>query len=82
MNHSYTAPHASPISLAFSSGSALEAAFNDVSLFPFSPWDAEDRVILGCISRPFEFSLLVLGNYSPRLGLWALTEIGPGPQIL
>ena len=72
----------SPIPLAFSSGSALEVAFDDVSLFPFGPQDAEDRVILGCISKPFGLSLLVLGNYSPRRGPWALMESGPGPQIL
>ena len=75
-------PHASPIPLAFSFGSALEAAFDDVSLFLFSPRDAEDRVILGCISKPFGLSLLVLGNYSPRRRPWALMESGPGPQIL
>ena len=60
----------------------MEAAFDDVSLFPFSPRDAEDRVILGCLSRPFGLSLLVLDNYSPRYGPWALLESGPGPQIL
>ena len=60
----------------------MEAVFNDVSLFPFSLRDAEDRVILGYTSRPFGLLLLVLGNYSPRLGFWALMEIGPGPQIL
>ena len=75
-------PRSSPILLVFSSGSALEAAFDDMSLFPFSPWDAEDRVILCCTSRPFGFPLLVLGNYSPRRGPWALMESGPGPQIL
>ena len=58
-------PHASPILLAFSSRSALEVAFDDMSFFPFKPWDAEDRVILGCISRLLGLSLLVLDNYSP-----------------
>uniref|UniRef100_A0A7N2LCP5 Uncharacterized protein n=1 Tax=Quercus lobata TaxID=97700 RepID=A0A7N2LCP5_QUELO len=37
-------------------------------------WDAEDRVILGCISRPFELSLHVLDNGSPQRGPWALME--------
>ena len=72
----------SPIPLAFSSRSALEAAFDDVLLFPFSPQDAEDRVILGCLPRPLGLSLLVLDNYSPRRGAWALTGNGPRPQIL
>ena len=71
-----------PILLAFSSGSALEVAFNDVSFFPFRPWDAEDSVILGCISRLFGLSILVLDNYYPRRGPWALMENGLGPQIL
>ena len=75
-------PRASPILLTFPSGSALEVAFDDVSFFPFSPWDAKDRVILGCTSRLFGFSLLVLGNYSPRHGPWALMESGLEPQIL
>ena len=61
-------PLRTPILLAFSSGGALEAAFNDMSFFPFKSWDAEDRVILSCISRLFGLSLLVLGNYSPRHG--------------
>ena len=45
-------------------------------------WDAEDRIVLGYISRPFGLSLLVLGNYSPRRGPWALMESGPRSQIL
>ena len=60
----------------------MEAAFDDVSLFLFSPRDAEDRVILGCIFRPFGLSLLVLSNYFPQRRSWALMESGPGPQIL
>ena len=75
-------PRASPILLTFSSGSASEVAFDDVSFFLFSSQDAEDRVILGCIFRPFGLSLLVLGNYSPRRRPWALMKSGPGPQIL
>ena len=75
-------PRASPILLAFSSGSALEAAFNVVSFFPFRPWDAEDRVILGCISRPFGLLLPVVGNYYPRREPWALMKSESGSQIL
>jgi len=48
------------------------AAFDGVPFFPFKYWDAEDRIILGYISRPFGLSLHVLGNVSPRLGPWAL----------
>ena len=64
----------------------MEAAFDDMSFFPFRAWDAEDRVILGCISRLFGLSLFVLGNYSPRRGPWALMESGPrhkfsGPTV-
>ena len=71
----------SPILLTFSSEGALEAAFDDVSFFPFKSWDAEDRVILGCISRLFGLSLLVLGNYSLRHGPWVLMESGPGHKF-
>ena len=74
-------PHASPILLAFSFGSALEAAFDDISFFPFRPWDAEDMVILDCISRLFGLSLLVLDNFSPRGGPWALMESGLGHKF-
>ena len=35
-------------------------------------WDAEDKIVLGYIRRPFGLSVYVLGNASPRLGLWAL----------
>jgi len=71
----------SPILLASSSGGALEAAFDDMSLFPLKSWDAEDRVILGCISRLFGFSPLVLGNYSPRHEPWVLIESGSGHKF-
>ena len=70
-------PRACPIS-----GSALEAAFDDVSFFPFRPWDAEDMVILDCIPRLFGILILVLGNYFPQRGPWVLMESGLGPQIL
>ena len=82
MNHSHTVPRASPILLAFSSGSALGAAFDEMSFFPSRPWDAEDKVILGCTSRPFGLSLLVLGNFSPQRGPWALMKSGLRSQIL
>ena len=71
----------SPILLAFSAGGASEAALGDMSLFPLKSRDAEDRVILGCISRLFGISPLVLGNYSPRHGPWVLMESGPGHKF-
>ena len=71
----------SPILLAFSSGGALEAVFDYMSLFHLKSWDAEDRVILGCIYRLFGLSLLVLGNYSPRHEPWVLMESGPGHKF-
>ena len=74
-------PHVCPILLASSSGGALEATFDDMSLFPLKSWDAEDRIILGCISRLFGLSPLVLGNYSPRHGPWVLMESGPGHKF-
>ena len=79
-------PHVGPILLASSSEGVLEAAFDEMSLFSLKSWDAEDKVILGCVSRLFGLSLLVLGNYPPRHGPWALVESGPdrkfsGPTI-
>ena len=68
----------SPILLAFSSEGALEATFDDISLFLLKSWDAEDRVIPGCIYRLFGLSLFVLDNHSPRHGPWVLMESGPG----
>ena len=81
-HYSHTVPPCESHSTRLFFGSTLETAFDDVSFFPFRPWDAKDKVILGCISRPFGLSILVLGNYSPRPGPWALMESGPGPQIL
>ena len=57
---------------ALSSGSALGTAFNGVLLLPSRFWDAEDRIVLDYISRPFGLPLHVLGNASPRRGPWAL----------
>ena len=76
-----------PILLTSSSGDLLEAAFDDMSLLPLKSWDAKDRVIFGCVSRLFGLSLLVLGNYPPRHGPWALVESGPsckfsGPTVM
>ena len=70
-----------PILLASSSRGLLEAAIDDMSLFPSKSWDAEDRVILGYVFRLFGLSLLVLGNYPPRHGPWALVESGPGRKF-
>ena len=74
-------PHVGPILLTSSSGGVLEATFDETSFFPLKSWDAEDRVILGCVSRLFGLSLLVLGNYHPRHGPWALVESGPGRKF-
>ena len=64
-------PHVGPILLASSSRGVLEAAFDEMSLFPLKSWDAEDRVILGCVFRLFGLSLLVLSSrsLSPQFGL-------------
>ena len=59
----------------------METAFDGMSLFPSKSWDAEDKVILGCVSRLFGLFLLVLGNYPPRHGPWALVESGPGRKF-
>ena len=58
--------------LALSFGSALGAAFDGVPFFPSKFWDAEDRIVLGYISRLFGLSLYVHGNVFPWLELWAL----------
>ena len=47
--------------------------------FPPRIWDAEDRIVLGYISRPFGLSVHVLGNVSPQHSLggsspWTLSE--------
>ena len=67
-----------PILLASPSGGVLEAALDETLLFLLKFWDAEDRAILGCVSRLFGFPLLVLGIYPPRHGPWALVDSGPG----
>ena len=70
-----------PILLASSSEGILEATFDEMSLFPLKSWDAEDRIILDCVSRLFGLSPFVLGNYSPRHGPEALVESGPGHKF-
>ena len=50
--------------------------------FSGASWDAEDRIILGYISRPFRLSLYVLGYIPFRLGPCALKQSGPGSQVL
>ena len=74
-------PHVGPILLASSSGSVLEAVFDKMSLFPLKSWDAEDMVILGCVSKLFGLSLLVISNYPPWHGPWALVESGSGRKF-
>ena len=73
-------PHRTPTWVPFYSPLLL-GAFDDMSLFPLKSWDAEDRVILSYISRLFGLPLLVLGNYPPRHGPWALVESGPGRKF-
>ena len=68
--------------IALSSGRALRATFDGVSFLPSRFWDAEDRIVLSYISKPFGLSLHVLDNTSPRRGPWALIESEPGSQIL
>ena len=65
LNCSYTV-------LTLSFRSALGAAFDGVPFFPSKFWDAEDRIVLDYISKPFELLLHVLDNTSPRLGPWVL----------
>ena len=65
-------PRAHPTVLALSSGIALGVAFDGVSFFPSKFWDAEDKIVLGYISRPFGLSLHVFGDVSPQRGPWAL----------
>ena len=44
----------------------MGAAFDGVLFCPSKFWDAEDRIVLGYISRPFGLSLHVLDNVSFR----------------
>ena len=60
----------------------MGAAFDGVSFFPSRFWDAEDKIVLGCIPKPFGLSFHVLGNVSPRRGPWTLMYSGPESQIL
>ena len=63
LNCSYTV-------FVLSSGSALGTAFDGVLLLPSRFWDAEDKIVIGYISRPFGLPLHFLGNASPRCGPW------------
>ena len=65
LNRSYTV-------FVISSESALGTAFDGVPLLPSRFWDAEDRIVLDYISRPFGLPLHVLDYASPRCGPWAL----------
>ena len=64
-----------------------EAAFAGVLFSPFGIWDAESRIVLGNVSRPFGLSLSVLGRFSlldAGLGLsikWAGVVKFLGPTI-
>ena len=40
-----------------------EVAFDDVPFFPSRIWDAENRIVIGNVSRLFELSLFVLGHF-------------------
>ena len=61
-------PRAHSTVLALSFRSALGAAFDGGPFFPSRFWDAEDRIVLGYIPRPFGLSLHVHGNVYPRRG--------------
>ena len=41
-----------------------EAAFAGVLFSPLGIWDAENRIVLSNVSRPFGLSLSVLGRFS------------------
>ena len=58
---------------SFLLGALWEAAFNGVPSFPSGVWSAEDRIVLGNVSRPFGLSLYVLGYFS-------LLSAGLGPS--
>ena len=50
-----------------------EAAFAGVLFSPLGIWDAENRIVLGNVSRPFGLSLSILGYFS-------LLDTGLGPN--
>ena len=55
-------------------GVLWEAAFASVLFSPLGIWDAESRIVLSNVSRPFGLSLSVLGRFS-------LLDAGLGPSI-
>ena len=55
-------------------GVPWEAAFASVLFSPLGIWDAESRIVLSNVSRPFRLSLSVLGRFS-------LLSAGLGPSI-
>ena len=56
-------------------GALWEAAFVGVILSPLGIWDAESRIVLSNVSRPFGLSLSILGYFS-LLG----TSLGPSTK--
>ena len=88
MNCSYTIPHGCPIVLVLFPGALWEAAFDGVAFFPPGIWDAENRVVLGNVSRLFGLFLFVLDHFSllgMGLGLsmkWAGVVKFFGPTIV
>ena len=53
---------------SFLQGTLWEAAFEGVPFFPTGVWNAEDRIVLGNISRPLGFSSYVLEHLFPQRG--------------
>ena len=63
-----------PTVLVLLLGVLWEVAFAGMLFFPLGIWDAESRIVLGNVSRPFGLSLSVLGHFS-------LLSVGLEPSI-
>ena len=80
--------HGYPTVLVLLLGALWEAAFIGMLFFPPGIWDAENRIVLGNVSRLFGLSLFVLGHFSlPDMGLglcikWARVVKFLGPTIV
>ena len=69
-------------------GALWETAFDGVALFPSGVWNAENKIVLGHVSRLFGLSLFVLGHFfllGVGLGFsieWAEVVTFFGPTII
>ena len=72
--------HGYPTVLVLLLGALWEAAFAGVLFFPPRIWDAEDRIVLGNVSRLFGLSLFVLGHFS-LLGMGLRLSIKSGGVV-